>query len=333
MLTGDRRPTRDLHGQRHAGARRHRRGPRARPPRPRRPVRHRLRRHRGRRLRRADDGPPAAVRVRPPRRRDPAGRDRLPLRGAARRPPGARARGPRDHGASEGGPWMRTRERRWQPARNNEEERSWSAFARPGASARRCPEAALAASPSRSSWSAACAAPGAVSTPSPPRRAAPSRRPSAAGSSAAPSESAGRGGPDCGTDPVELNAYFETGFDLPFKLSDEFTKQFPNVTWKISQDQFTNLMTADAAAAVGRQPARPDPAAVDGVPRQGRPAEEPRRLRRRRSAGTSSRPAQLAQNRVEYRRDARLRFALRGGPELQPDRRLLQQEARRSRSA
>ncbi len=31
-----------------------------------------------------------------------------PIRGAAGRPPGARARGPRDHGASEGGPWMRT---------------------------------------------------------------------------------------------------------------------------------------------------------------------------------------------------------------------------------
>jgi raffinose/stachyose/melibiose transport system substrate-binding protein len=41
-----------------------------------------------------------------------------------------------------------------------------------------------------------------------------------------------------------LNAYFETGFDIPFKLSDEFTKQFPNVTWKISQDQFTNLTNA-----------------------------------------------------------------------------------------
>ena len=33
--------------------------------------------------------------------------------------------------------------------------------------------------------------------------------------------------------------HFETGFDIPFKLSDEFTKQFPNVTWKISQDQFS----------------------------------------------------------------------------------------------
>ena len=47
--------------------------------------------------------------------------------------------------------------------------------------------------------------------------------------------------PSCGTAPVVLNAYFETGFDIPFKLSDEFTKQFPNVTWNISQDQFTNL--------------------------------------------------------------------------------------------
>ena len=35
----------------------------------------------------------------------------------------------------------------------------------------------------------------------------------------------------------------------------------------------------DAAAAVRRQPARPDPAAVDGLARQGRAAQEPRRLR------------------------------------------------------
>ena len=61
-------------------------------------------------------------------------------------------------------------------------------------------------------------------------------------------------GPICGTDPVELNAYFETGFDLPFKLSDEFTKQFPNVTWKISQDQFTNLMTATPRLLSGDNP-------------------------------------------------------------------------------
>ncbi len=48
--------------------------------------------------------------------------------------------------------------------------------------------------------------------------------------------------PNCGTAPVVLNATFETGFDLPFKLSDEFTKQFPNVTWNIKQDQFANLI-------------------------------------------------------------------------------------------
>ena len=41
-----------------------------------------------------------------------------------------------------------------------------------------------------------------------------------------------------------LNAFFETGFDLPFKLSEEFTKQYPNVTWDIKQDQFQNLINA-----------------------------------------------------------------------------------------
>jgi len=58
----------------------------------------------------------------------------------------------------------------------------------------------------------------------------------------APTAAAAQSSPTCGTNPVVLNAYFETGFDLPFKLSDEFTKQFPNVTWKISQDQFANLI-------------------------------------------------------------------------------------------
>lgn len=48
--------------------------------------------------------------------------------------------------------------------------------------------------------------------------------------------------PTCGTDPVELNAYFETGFPLPSKLAEEFTKQFPNVTFDIKEDQFANMM-------------------------------------------------------------------------------------------
>lgn len=71
---------------------------------------------------------------------------------------------------------------------------------------------------------AACAGPGSHATPS-----------QATSSSAATA-------PSCGTKPVVLNAFFETGFDLPFKLSQEFTRQFPNVTWNIKQDQFTNLI-------------------------------------------------------------------------------------------
>jgi raffinose/stachyose/melibiose transport system substrate-binding protein len=96
----------------------------------------------------------------------------------------------------------------------------------------------------------ACAAPGAVSTPS----SAPSATAVApsTGGSEPPASTATT--PDCGTDPVVMNAYFETGFDLPFKLSEEFTKQFPNVTWDIKQDQFTNLMTATPRLLSGDNP-------------------------------------------------------------------------------
>src|SRR5688572_7911608 len=58
----------------------------------------------------------------------------------------------------------------------------------------------------------------------------------------------------CGTEPVELRAYFETGFDLPFELADEFTRQFPNVTWDVSQDQFANLMNATPRLLSGDNP-------------------------------------------------------------------------------
>ena len=51
-----------------------------------------------------------------------------------------------------------------------------------------------------------------------------------------------------------LNAYFETGFDLPFKLSEEFTKQYPNVTWDIKQDQFQNLINATPRLLAGDNP-------------------------------------------------------------------------------
>ena len=60
--------------------------------------------------------------------------------------------------------------------------------------------------------------------------------------------------PDCGTDPVTLNAYFETGFDIPFKLAEEFTNQYPNVTWDIKQDQFTNLINSTPRLLSGDNP-------------------------------------------------------------------------------
>jgi raffinose/stachyose/melibiose transport system substrate-binding protein len=55
-------------------------------------------------------------------------------------------------------------------------------------------------------------------------------------------------------DPVVLNAYFETGFDIPFKLADEFTRQYPNVTWNIKQDQFTNLINETPRLLAGDNP-------------------------------------------------------------------------------
>ncbi len=60
--------------------------------------------------------------------------------------------------------------------------------------------------------------------------------------------------PDCGTEPVTLNAYFETGFDIPFELADEFTNQYPNVTWDIKQDQFTNLINSTPRLLSGDNP-------------------------------------------------------------------------------
>jgi len=70
----------------------------------------------------------------------------------------------------------------------------------------------------------------------------------------APHTVAAQSGPDCGTEPVKLNAYFETGFDIPFKLAEEFTKQFPNVTWDIKQDQFANLINETPRLLAGDNP-------------------------------------------------------------------------------
>jgi raffinose/stachyose/melibiose transport system substrate-binding protein len=100
---------------------------------------------------------------------------------------------------------------------------------------------------------AACAAPGTVSTSSP--ASTPGATASSSGEpGVSPSGSATAAGPTCGTDPVKLKVIFETGFDLPTKLSEEFTKQFPNVTFDISQDQFANLMSSSARLLSGDNP-------------------------------------------------------------------------------
>lgn len=67
-------------------------------------------------------------------------------------------------------------------------------------------------------------------------------------------EDAAMASPNCGTEPVELLAYFESGFALPQALADEFTKQFPNVTWNIREDQFTNLMQQSPLLLSGDNP-------------------------------------------------------------------------------
>ena len=102
------------------------------------------------------------------------------------------------------------------------------------------------------SFVAACASPGAV-TPSPTVAATASAEAPSASVAESPSASVATT-PSCGTDPVVMSAYFETGFEIPFKLSEEFTKQFPNVTWDIKQDQFTNLMTATPRLLSGDNP-------------------------------------------------------------------------------
>jgi raffinose/stachyose/melibiose transport system substrate-binding protein len=92
---------------------------------------------------------------------------------------------------------------------------------------------------------AATQAPATAAATAPPTQIAAGQMPAASPTAA---------GSTCGTDPVVLNAYFETGFDIPFKLSEEFTKQFPNVTWDIKQDQFTNLINETPRLLSGDKP-------------------------------------------------------------------------------
>jgi raffinose/stachyose/melibiose transport system substrate-binding protein len=57
----------------------------------------------------------------------------------------------------------------------------------------------------------------------------------------------------CGTAPVTMKGYFETGFPLPKNLTDEFTKQFPTVTFDIREDQFA-VITQNAPRVLSDDP-------------------------------------------------------------------------------
>lgn len=73
------------------------------------------------------------------------------------------------------------------------------------------------------------------------------------------------------SDPVTLDLYIETGFDLPGRLSEEFTRQYPNVTFDIRRDQFQvitengpRVMASDDAPDLVRLPQLVGPA-QDGL--------------------------------------------------------------------
>lgn len=77
------------------------------------------------------------------------------------------------------------------------------------------------------------------------------------GGTAEPTGGDGAGAGDleltCGSDDVVLKAYFETGFPLPAALTEEFTKQFPNVTFDIREDQFA-VITQNAPRVLQDSP-------------------------------------------------------------------------------
>src|SRR3954471_8023932 len=57
----------------------------------------------------------------------------------------------------------------------------------------------------------------------------------------------------CGTAPVTMSGYFETGFPIARALTDEFTKQYPNVKWDIREDQFA-VITQNAPRVLADDP-------------------------------------------------------------------------------
>lgn len=59
--------------------------------------------------------------------------------------------------------------------------------------------------------------------------------------------------PTCGKEDVTVSGYFETGFPMPKALTDEFSRQFPNVTWDIREDQFA-VITQNAPRVLADDP-------------------------------------------------------------------------------
>ena len=59
--------------------------------------------------------------------------------------------------------------------------------------------------------------------------------------------------PDCGTGPVVLRARFETGFPLARALTEEFSRQHPNVTWDVREEQFA-VLTRNAPRLLADDP-------------------------------------------------------------------------------
>jgi raffinose/stachyose/melibiose transport system substrate-binding protein len=76
---------------------------------------------------------------------------------------------------------------------------------------------------------------------------------SSSASTAARSSAAAAKPATCGTAPITLSGYFETGFPLPKKLADEFSKQYPNVKWNIREDQFA-VITQNAPRVLADDP-------------------------------------------------------------------------------
>ena len=136
-----------------------------------------------------------------------------------------------------------------------------------------------------------------------------------------------RAAPTCGTDPVTLKTYIETGFPLPKALSRRVHEAVPERDLRHPRGPVRGHHP-ERPPRPGRRPAGPDAPAADVRAGQGRAAAEPRPVRRRRSAGTSGPPrssSRCASTTTDVAASGPL-YAM--GLNSVDDRRVLQQEAR-----